>query len=362
VLSVYVNGESTDPATRSRWRLDLRHSFDDIETWLRGSPHAEREAFDACRTMALEALERFTGAIGAPGWAAFFTIDGAFESGTVSVPVPTMAAWSTGPCLSPYVRAIKEARPVVVAVVNGRKARLFRYVDRQAELVETVRAHVVVEPPSHMGGPPRTGFHTGTRGSTGADEAQRELLEGTEHLQAEVAGRIAVLANADGWIVIGGIPNAARATLDRLMPDLAARAMQAPSLDVHATEAQVAECARESASTLRNAYDALRVRDAIQESERDGGYGAAGVVETMQALAESRVRELYVTLNYLVNHAADAEAAIRLAFDHGALVEHVSGDAAAQLDRVGGLAARLRYPWTRTPLRPEVVSASQPAG
>jgi hypothetical protein len=362
VLTVYVNGESTDPAMRSRWRLDLRHSFDDIESWLRDSSHSEREAFAACRAMALDELEDFPGAIGAPGWAAFITTGGVFDASTVSVPVPTMAAWSTGPCLSPYVRAIKEARPVIVAVMNGRKARLFRYVDRQAELVDTVRAHVVAEPPSHMGGPPRPGFHSGTRGSTGADEAQRELLEGTQHMQTQVARRIAVLANAEGWIVIGGIPSAARATLDRLAPDLAVRAMPAPSLDVHASPAQVAECAREAASTLRNAYDAQRVRDAMQESERDGGYGATGVVETMRALEEARVCELYVTLNYVLNHAADAEAAIRLAFDHGALVEHVSGEGAEKLDSVGGLAARLRYPWTRAPMMPEVASAGQPAG
>jgi hypothetical protein len=362
VLSVYVNGDSTDPATRSRWRLDLRHSFDDIESWLRDSSHAEREAFAACRAMALEELERFPGAIGAPGWAGFITIDGVFETSIVSVPTPTMAAWSTGPCLSPFVRAIKEARPVIVAVVDARMARLFRYVDRQAELVETVRAHAVVEPPSHMGGPPRQGFHAGTRGSTGTDEAQRDLLAGTEQMQTEVARRIAVLANADGWIVIGGIPNAARATLERLAPDLTARAMPAPSLDVHATEAQVAECAREAASTLRNAYDARRVREAIEESERDGGYGVTGVVETRRALEESRARELYVTLNFVLNHAAEAEAAIRLAFDRGALVEHVSGEAAEQLDRVGGVAARLRYPWTRAPQMPEVVSAGEAAG
>jgi hypothetical protein len=48
VLSVYVNGENSDPATRDRWRADLRHSFDDIESWLRESSHHWRD-LAACR-------------------------------------------------------------------------------------------------------------------------------------------------------------------------------------------------------------------------------------------------------------------------------------------------------------------------
>lgn len=360
VLSVYVNGEVTDPAQRARWQLDLRHSLDDIESWLRDSPHAEREAFAECRGMALEALEEFPGAIGAPGWAGFVTVDGVHQMSRVPAPVPTMAAWSTGPFLSPYLRALKEARPVIVAVADARKARLFRYAGRHADLVETLRAHVTVEPPSHMGRPSRRGFHTGTRGRTGADETQRELLAGTEEMLAALARRIAVLANVEGWIVVGGIPTVARAALERLAPELQARAMQAPSLDVHATVAEVAACAREAASSLRNAYDLRCVERAIQESEGEGSRGVAGVVETMRALEESRVQELYLTLPYILNHAADAEAAIRLAFERGALVEHVSGEAAERLDQVGGIGGRLRYVLPRTLEVPAGLWVSEP--
>lgn len=343
VLSVYVNGEATDPAERSRWRIDLRHSFDDIESWLQESPHAEREAFAECRSMALEALEQFPGGVGAPGWAGFVTVDGVHLTSRVPAPVPTMAAWSTGPCLSPYLRAIKEARPVVVAVVDARTARLFRYAERQVELVESLRAHVTVEPPAHMGRPSRTDFHTGTRGSTGTDEVQRELLAATNQMLTEAARRIAVLAGADGWIMIGGIVTVAKAALEQLTPQLRERAILATSLDVHATPAEVAARAREAASGLRNAYDLQRVDQAITASHRDGGHGVLGVVDTLRALEESRVEELYVTLTYILNHAADAEAAIRLAFTHGALVEHVSGEAAERLDRTGGIGGRLRY-------------------
>ena len=59
VLSVYLNRATSDPATRDRWSVELRHSFDDIDSWLRGSSHSEREAFAACREMALKELSAF---------------------------------------------------------------------------------------------------------------------------------------------------------------------------------------------------------------------------------------------------------------------------------------------------------------
>jgi hypothetical protein len=357
VLSIYVNGENTDPATRSRWRIDLRHSLDDIESWLKDSPHAEREEFAACRDMALEALEAFPEGIGAPGWVGFVTNRGAHHAGTATVAVPTMAAWSDGPCLAPYLRAIKESRPVIVGVADQRKVRLFRYLDRRITLVETVRAILTVEPPMQMGAAPRQGFHPGTRGGTWTDASQREREEATRRLVRTVVERVAILANAEGWIVLGGNAEVAEAVLKALGPGFATRAMHAPSLDAHATVTEVAEGARLAASTLRNAYDRSCITRVIAESERPGGLGVVGAVETMPALEEGRVRELYFTLHYVLNHAADAEAAIRLAFEHGALAEHVSGEAAEQLDRLGGVGAQLRYAAVEGRVPPEAVTA-----
>ena len=94
VLSVYVNGVTTDPAERARWRLDLRHSLDDIESWLEDSTHAEREAFAECRAMALEALEQFPGSIREPGWAAFVTVDGVHLTSRAPAPVPSRSRLS----------------------------------------------------------------------------------------------------------------------------------------------------------------------------------------------------------------------------------------------------------------------------
>jgi hypothetical protein len=113
-------------------------------------------------------------------------------------------------------------------------------------------------------------------------------------------------------------------------------------LDVHATDSQVAECARTSASQLRNANDLARVRETIAAAEANR-VGAVGSVDTIRALGEGRARHMFFTLPYLEKSASDLEAAVRSAFDHGTEVEHVSGEAAALLEGVGGVAASLRY-------------------
>jgi hypothetical protein len=110
VLTVYVNGEERDPSKRQQWRVELRHALDDIDRWLLGSSHAERESFAACRSLAEERLKDFTGTVRAPGWVGFFTATGEHSSGSLPAATPTMAAWSTGPSLAPYVRVLKESR------------------------------------------------------------------------------------------------------------------------------------------------------------------------------------------------------------------------------------------------------------
>lgn len=341
VLSVYVNGEERDPAKRRRWRIDLRHSLDDIASWLKGSSHAERENFAKCRRTLLERLDTIRGTIRSPGWVGFYTTDGEQHAGPVAAGVPTMAVWSTGPCLTPYVRAFKEARPVIVSIVDSRKARLYRYAERKVDLIETLRAHVTIEKPSHMSAPPRPGFHGGTRGTAGADEVQRELREGTSHMLSELVEKVTQLAADSAWFVVGGIPSVAKALLSRLPAELAARTAQAERLDVHATKAEVADVARQTASMLRDRNDLQRISDALGTTSN--GRGVTGSVDVKRAVEQGRAREVYFTLGFLENHAADAEEMVRLALGSQAQVEQASGNAAARLDEVGGIAARLRY-------------------
>ncbi|MEW5915170.1 MAG: hypothetical protein AB1762_02140 [Gemmatimonadota bacterium] len=342
VLSVYVNWQEPDLAKRRRWRVELRHSLNDIETWLSGAPHADREAFASCRRALLERFDEMRGRFRDPGWAAFYTADGEQYAGPVAAAVPTMAVWSVGPCLTPYIRALKEAHPVMVVVADARKARVFRYAARKLEHLDTVRARTVVEHPDHMSAPPRPGFHSGTHGTSGADQAQRELRDGTAHMLNEVVSELARNGKKAQWFVLGGIPSVAADLLSRLPAELATHAARAEHLDVHATKAQIIEAARQTASALRDARDLRLVNDAVACSESNG-FGVTGSVDTKRVLNQARAREVYFTEAFLANNAAAAEEIVRLALGSRAFVEHVSGAAAARLDEVGGVAARLRY-------------------
>jgi hypothetical protein len=342
VLTVYINGELSDPARRRRWRIELRHALDDVERWLSGSSHEDRADFKARRALIESRLDAFGATIRAPGWVGFFTSDGEYESGPLPVAVPTTAIWSTGPCLAPYVRAMKEATPVIVAVVDHRSARLYRYNGLMAEPVDVVQARTRASRPGHMSRPARVGFHPGTRGPTATDVSQRVAASETQRLLGEVSARLARYAASNGWIVLGGIPEVAAALQASLPERMATRALRV-SLDVHATRAQIAEAARHGASELRNTDDLHRIGDVLTSVETDGR-GAVGSVDVHRALSEGNVRELYFTDTYRGDHAADAEPLVREGLAHHAFVEQVSGQAADALNRVGGVAARLRYP------------------
>jgi hypothetical protein len=343
VLTVYVNGEERDPSRNQQWRLELRHALGDLDRWLSGSSHDEREAFTSCRARVEGRLTAFHGTVRSPGWVGFFTTAGEFFASPLPVATPTMAVWSTGPSLAPCVRVLKEARPVIVALVDNRTARLYRYADRTAVPVQTIHARFSVEAERHMGRPPGAGFHVGTRGPTRRDRTQRELRNATTRMLVEVAVRVSELAGRDGWILVGGNATVARATIKGLRSELAHRAAYVERLTTSASPAVIGTVARSWASRLRNENDERSIEAIVAGSESDGP-GTTGEPEVTRALDEGSVRALYFTPRFMARHAAEAESIVRKALSTRALVEFVNGVAAQRLDRAGGIAAALRYP------------------
>jgi hypothetical protein len=342
VLSIYLDGTSENPASRSAWRVQLENSLKDVRRSLEGSSHAEREAFDHCVKLLDNELERFQGAVGSPGWVAFITADGIREAERLPAPTPTLAVWSTGICMTPYMRALKQTRTVVVLVADARKARLFQYAAGTLQPPETIHAHGVTEAPSHMGDAPRLGFHAGTRGTTGHDAAQHAHQVGTDRMLAEVAHRSVEIAGDDGWILAGGIREVSAQIVHAVEGIAPHRALLLESLDIHATEAQVAAAAQQGASQLRDQMDLRHVLEITGDAD-DQATVARRPADTRRALEERRVRELYFTPRYADDHLAEAEEDVRSAIAQGALVEEVSRAVADRLDEFGGVGARLRY-------------------
>jgi hypothetical protein len=120
------------------------------------------------------------------------------------------------------------------------------------------------------------------------------------------------------------------------------RALHASTLDVHATEAQIAAVARESASALRNAFDLEQISESLAGGQGESK-GVTGYADCLRVLATRSVRDLYFTERFLDDRPTDAETAVRLALECHASIEHVSGAAAERVDARGGIAARLWY-------------------
>ena len=341
VLSVYIDGATHDPAFRHVWRVELDHALKEARQSLDGASHAERAAFDDSIALLEDCLAPIGGAVGAPGWVAFVTRDRVHHAQAIPAPVPTVAVWGTGPFVTPYVRALKQNRPIAAVIADARKARMYRYAEGTLTPAAPIQAHAVRGPRLHMGNPPNPGFHGGTRGSTGHDAAQRALTEGTNRMVAAAVRSVVELAGPDGWILVGGIP-AVAAQLTRALEGVASgRVRRLDSLDVHATDAQIEAAVQQGASDLRDATDLRHLADIVAHAGT--ATATLGPTSTRRALDQSSVRELLLTAQYVKEHLEEAEQAVRAALAQNAVVEVVSRNVARRLDERGGIAARLRY-------------------
>lgn len=343
VLTVYVANQPENPAERTAWRRALADGLDGVRRAARGAPHAERHALDACIHAVESELSRFTEGLPAHGWAAFATPDGVRYSELLPVAPPPMIVWQDGVRIAPYLAARDNRLTAVVSVMDSRQARVYRFDDGSLEKLDTVRAHATVGPVEHMGYPPSVGFHTGTRGSTGADEAQRELLIGRQHMIAELVQRLTDLSAPNACVLIGGIPEVAIAALAALPQAVQHRAHRAVGLDIHARDSEIAAAALAGAASLRDAEDLAAIDDVLARWAA-AGQAVVGAAPIRDALQSGAVSHLYMTRAFIVRRAMDAENLAMAALDQGAPVQVVGGDAAVRLDADGeGLAAALRF-------------------
>jgi hypothetical protein len=342
VLSVYIDGTSHNPANKQPWRTPLDNALKDIRTWLLRSSHTERADFEKATALLETKLAVGGGAIRAPGWVAFITADRIWYSEAVRTPLPTLAVWSTGICVSPYIRALKQERPVLLAVADSMHVDVYRYELGELRRIERKEAEPHADAPSHMGDAPRVGFHQGVQGMTGRDALERDQLAATAKLMRDVRARLATLAGKDDAILVGGIPSITHQLLDQLPEELASRTLLVDDVDIHMLKGALTPIVERGASTLRNRHDRARLEEIVDLAARDDR-GTLGEVDTRRALEQRQVAELYVTKRFIDSGLADAEAAVRNALDQGSTIEEVSGAAAALLDEHGGIGARLRF-------------------
>jgi hypothetical protein len=342
VLSVYLETRVTDPAMREAWRPTLSNALRDVEASL---GEEERPEFERARAALEDAMPRLGGVWGGEGWVAFVTADGARQTVDVPTHCPTLVAWREGPVVGPYMRVLKELRPVIVALVELHAARIYRYAWGALEKLPDMTLAADEHPAAGVApGPERRGQSVpAPRSATGTERAQRREEAAFESLAAALAARLTELAGEDGWILVGGSREWARVAGDALPERLAGRVLVSDTLDHDATPAEITDEARRAATALRAAHGQALL-DSLLHDAGAPGLAAGGVPAVQRALHRHAVDLLLMSPAFMHAEAEVAEDAVRATLLQGGDVEVLSGDAAERLDGTAdGVIAKLRF-------------------
>ncbi len=343
-LSVYLSDGADDPAQRGNGRRTLLHRFAHLRDALRDAPPAERAALDRAIEQAEICVEAIPVSQRFDGWVAFVTEQGVQHIAMLPVEVPTDAVWHPGLWISPYLRALDHQGTAVVSVADSRMATVYRYRDGALTHVALVEAEAPEMAVSHMGAPPQPGFHSGTRGRTGSDEADRVHRDRSARLARTTADQLYAEVAPGELVLVGGIPAMAHAIVSELLVHEGGRARVLAGLDVHATPAAIVAHVEPALDAWRDERQHAVLHD-LTEAAMGTSHTAFGVPDTLAALKFGAVARLVLTEDFEQRDRSTAEAAVQLACDGDAQVTYLRGAAAAQLEARGaGMGARLRFP------------------
>jgi hypothetical protein len=338
VLSVYIDASERDPAERANWRRTLERQLGEVRRSLADSD--DRAAFDAAVDHVQGALEN-QGAISGRGWAGFATADGMVYGEALPTTLPALVRWERGIVVAPYLRALKQTRPVAAGLVDRRRARVFRFQHGEIQEVGGLTAETIEEvPPSTS---KRAAVSSGVRGSTATDLAQRSADVAADRLRRRAEEALIGAAGGDGILVVGGIIEAATPLASALEVAAPGRVQIRPGLHLEMTPAELKEELRTAASDITGRLQG-RILDAVLDQARAGGRACLGKEDTLKALDERRVDTLLLSRHLASEHPDLADRCVGAAFEQGAEVEELAGAPGERLDtEAGGIAARLRY-------------------
>ena len=351
VLSVYLDTSLHDPALRFTGRLALAAALRTARAQIHDAD--DRAQFDRAALAIYQELPPADELWSAPGWVAFVTSDGVRHVGWLPVRPTSFAAWRDGPVIAPYLRALKQQRPVAVALVDSRSARLYQYVGGALDPIETLAPSFE----EALGGD-RTAASPGAgrsvpapRGALATEAAARRRRTAFQRLASVLTVRLGEIAGPDGWILIGGTPAWSRIAGEALPAHLQQRMLVSPSLGHAAADEEIAREARQAATTLRSAQG-RRLLAEVLESAGAHGRATIGMRSVQRALALHAVEMLLLSPDFIADAPIDAELAVRAAIAGGATIEVLSGEAAEHLDQAAnGIGARLRFAVDKVPYK-----------
>jgi hypothetical protein len=321
----------------------LSHELERVEHQIeRGDPD-QLEAFTLAKEHILKDIEGFQDFLPKKGWVGLAGPDGLRHSGHLPFQVPNLARGETGPRVAPYIRGLKQLRPMVTVLADGRRARIFVYQEGEIREETDFRADTFLGDLGDTSAPQRVSGHSGTKGEPASEVAKRQLEKGTLHMMRKVKDVCLELADPDGFVLVGGTQEALSTLLSLLPKSLERRLWEDPSLYVEMSHAEVKEATREAASLLSKRRQGTLLNQIVEQAY-SGGNGCLGGEETVKALREARVDILVLSRSFVEGSPDFAEECVGLAFEQDADVRVFGGGPSVRLDSVGGgIGARLRY-------------------
>lgn len=340
VLSAYVDADQKDPAARSAWKTALETEVGRIRKGLDGDSEDFEAAWEHLKTALRDEEEGF---FHGRGLVAFATAGGVKHLERLPISTKTLVRWEDGIRVAPYVRALKQNRPIEVALADRERVRLLTYQEGSLSEHAEVDADTEIGDLSDVGQAKRGSVSSGRRGETSTDQAQRILDNETTRMLKEVAALLEDRMGDEGVLILGGTTEAVNRLAEALPARLDGRVAQDTSLHLGMSLPEVKDAVRELASGLTSAEQADMVDDVVNAA-RSGGKGSLGRDETEKALVEMRVDTLLLSRSFLWEHPDFADHCVGTAFAQNADVMELGGEAGERLDEEGGgIGSRLRF-------------------
>lgn len=343
VLSVYLDGKATDFAERTAWKRRLEQQVNEARKLANGAGPEEEAEFNRALKLIEAALGKHDSFLPDRGWVGFATPSDLVYGKAVRVPMPDLVRWEGGIRVAPYVRALKQERLVLTVLVDSRRARIFEYRSGALGEPENLNAETFLGDLTDINVSKRATSHSGVRGKTGTDAAQKFLEVGSERMLKKLAELVAERAGQEGLLVLGGTPEVVAALRSHLPNRLKDRTVEESSLRLEMSDPEVRDAVESAASRINQRMQRDLLNDVIDQA-RAGGKGSLGPDKVERALKEARVDTLLISRNFMHGSPDYADHLVGAAFEQHAEVEELSGEGAERLDMEGeGLAARLRY-------------------
>lgn len=341
-LSVYVGAAPADPASRRAWRVRLKKGIHAERRRLRAAPREEREAFERCATAVLDRIPDGDTPPATTGWACFSAADGDVVARALPEVLESEVTWGRGARLVPFLRVATEPSALVI-LLDREHARLGRWHDLTFEPLTTLTAEPVVGIGPHTSRPAAPGFHSGTRGGTGADEAQRIHTEMMDRLLAQVRHKIPLLARPAEPILVGGAAEATTVLLNTLMPALRNRCQVVPGIGLDADGGSLA-AALQAAMVERAASQREQRIAMLREEAHPHGRAAIGLGPAQAAATFGALAELIFSERAWHEHPESIEQLVESALLAGAAVQMDRAPGAVLDGETDGVIAGLRFP------------------